>query len=169
MAGASANHNLIVSNVHGLIFPAIDDLNFVLFMSDMRLSIPHTNLYTYADLVVVAGEPSFPDERDDTITNPCLIVEVLSASTRDYDRGNTFAHYRTIPSFREYLVIDQYAISVEHWFVSQQSWERKAYNTPDSIVALRSIPVQLPVARVYKRVKNDAGTPILGNQGKING
>ncbi|NJL59846.1 MAG: Uma2 family endonuclease [Desulfobacteraceae bacterium] len=104
MAGTSANHNLIVSNVHGLIFPAIDDLNFVLFMSDMRLSIPHTNLYTYADLVVVAGEPSFPDERDDTITNPCLIVEVLSASTRDYDRGNTFAHYRTIPSFREYLV-----------------------------------------------------------------
>jgi len=73
----------------------------------MRLRIPARNLYLYADLAAICGSPQFEDSATDTLLNPTLIVEVLSPASENYDRGKKFAHYRTLPSLSEYLLVAQ--------------------------------------------------------------
>jgi Uma2 family endonuclease len=81
-------------------------------MGDMRLWIPQKLIYTYPDVIIIADEPEFFNNRTDTITNPQVVIEVLSQSTKGYDREDKFAAYRTIPTFQEYLLIDQNRIKV---------------------------------------------------------
>jgi Uma2 family endonuclease len=82
-------------------------------MSDLRLWIPNCRLYTYPDVMVVHTPLVFAENRQDTIVNPLAIAEILSDSTEKYDRGDQFRMYRTIPSFKEYLLISQEAMQVE--------------------------------------------------------
>jgi len=82
---------------------------------DMRLRASSTGLYTYPDVAVVCGKPAFADDQNDTLLNPTVIIEVLSESRRDYDRGRKFQHYRTVPPLMEYLAIAQDAIHIEQW------------------------------------------------------
>lgn len=92
------------------------------FNSDLRVHIPATGLYTYADALVVCGESEFIDSRRDTLLNPALIVEVLSPSSETYDRGARFVNYRSIPSLREYLVLFQDRVLVEQWLLTDGHW-----------------------------------------------
>ncbi|MCP4662549.1 MAG: Uma2 family endonuclease [bacterium] len=106
MAGASPAHNLISWNIAMALGPQVRSRGCFGFPADMRLRIPATGLYTYPDVVVVCGEPEFDQQRD-TLLNPTLIIEILSPSTEDYDRGRKFAHYRSLESLAAYLVIAQ--------------------------------------------------------------
>src|SRR6185369_6391781 len=83
--------------------------------SDLRLAVPTAEYYTYPDVMVICGDMQYRDDLKDTIVNPTLIVEVLSPSTRDYDRGQKFEQYRTLSSLREYLTVAQDYPHVEHW------------------------------------------------------
>src|SRR6476646_3610732 len=103
MAGGTPNHNRIAVNLGSAMNVALTDQDYDVFISDMRLWIPRAGLYTYPDVMVVAGELEFAEGRKDTITNPLVIVEVLSESTKNYDRGEKFEFYRTRHSFREYV------------------------------------------------------------------
>ncbi len=85
------------------------------FMGDVRLWIPKRRIYTYPDVMIVAGEHEYFNNRTDIILNPQVIVEVLSKSTKGYDREDKFEAYRTIETFREYLLIDQTRIHVEQY------------------------------------------------------
>ncbi len=107
------NHNRIALNLSSALNFAFRDINYEVFISDVRLWIPEKRIYTYLDVMIVAGEPAYFENRTDTILNPQVIVEVLSQSTETYDRERTFAAYRTIPTFREYLLVDQTSILVE--------------------------------------------------------
>ena len=107
IAGATANHNKISLNFCRLFLLSVQDQEHEIFMSDMRLWLPDQNRYTYPDVMVVKGQPVFTDEKQTGITNPCLIVEVLSNSTGEYDRENKFKLYRSIPSFKEYILVEQ--------------------------------------------------------------
>ncbi|RMD86186.1 MAG: Uma2 family endonuclease, partial [Calditrichaeota bacterium] len=110
MSGASINHNRIVMNLSTELNTALRDTKCEVFMSDMRLWVEAVQLFTYPDIVILCEQPQFYDDRDDTITNPFIIFEVLSESTKNYDRGEKFEFYRSLPSFQEYILVDQYKV-----------------------------------------------------------
>ena len=115
MSGGSANHNRITKNLVIALERSFENKPCEAFMTDMRLLVKKNGLYTYPDIMAVCGQLEFAEGRDDTLTNPVVIVEVLSKSTQDYDRGGKFALYRAIETFQDYVLIDQHTIQVEHF------------------------------------------------------
>ena len=107
MVGASEKHNLIVANLITTLNMQLKGKPCRVYPSDMRLKIEKSKLYTYPDVMVLCGERQFVDEKNDTLLNPEVIIEVLSDSTESYDRGVKFEHYRTAPSLKEYILISQ--------------------------------------------------------------
>ena len=100
MSGASREHNLIALNLGAELRTQLLDRPCEAYVSDMRVLVARTGLYTYPDIVAVCGERQFQDSEVDTLLNPTLIIEVLSSTTEAYDRGKTFAHYRRLPSLQ---------------------------------------------------------------------
>jgi len=157
MAGASARHVLLVANI-------IAELRRLtrgrgrcrVFPIDLRLRVTQTGLYTYPDVMVICGELAFVEKRTDTITNPTLIVEVLSDSTKDYDRGEKFAHYRQIESLADYLLAAQDKHHVEH-FVRQpdNQWLLSETNNRQDTIHLPSINCSLKLSDIYDKITID--------------
>ena len=152
MAGASRNHNRIVLNVAIALDGQAKGRGCEVFANEMRVHIPATGLYTYPDVVVACGEPRFEDSALDTLLNPLLIVEVLSASTESYDRGTKFGHYRTLSSLSEYVVIAQDSVHVEHWVRQRDGWLLTETDRIEDSVELPSIGARLALRDVYDRV-----------------
>lgn len=152
-AGASRKHCRVGGNVFASLHHQLRGRPCEAFMGDMRVRVSVTGLYTYPDIAVVCGEPEFEDDELDTLLNPTLIIEVLSDSTADYDRGTKFAHYRTLPSLREYLLFAQDRVHVEH-FVRQPEdrWLLTESDDPASILDLEAIGCKLELAAAYERV-----------------
>lgn len=115
MSGASREHNLLVANLVRLLNQALLDRPCETYPSHMRVKVPATGLYTYPDVSVVCGEPRFEDDTFDTLLNPLVLIEVLSDSTERYDRGEKFEQYRTIASLRDYVLVRQDRVLVEHF------------------------------------------------------
>jgi Uma2 family endonuclease len=116
MVGATTNHNLIALNFCRN-FPAnINNQDYWVLMSDVRLWMPSYRFYTYPDVMVIKDKPLYEGKGTNTVTNALIIVEVLSKSTRDYDRTDKFKFYRSIPEFKEYILIDQYRYYVEQFY-----------------------------------------------------
>lgn len=153
MTGASREHNLISGNVFAALHAQLRGRSCEIYTNDMRVRVPTTDLFTYPDVVVVCGQPEMDDAKRDTLLNPKLIVEVLSRSTEDYDRGTKFAHYRTLPSLADYVLIAQDAVRVEH-FTRQEDGRWLLSETKDrgSVLDLPSIGCRLALADVYERV-----------------
>ena len=101
MPGASRAHNLITGNTHREVSSQLRGRPCETYVSDMRVKVNTTGLYTYPDVVVVCGEIRFDDAQKDTLLNPTVLIEVLSPSTEAYDRGEKFAHYRRLASLQE--------------------------------------------------------------------
>lgn len=101
MTGAKEPHNLISGNLVAVFHPQLRRKPCRVYSSDMRLKILKTGLNTYPDVVIICGQPQFTDTVRDTITNPIVLVDILSASTERYDRGMKFEHYRTIETLRD--------------------------------------------------------------------
>ncbi|WP_017315370.1 Uma2 family endonuclease [Mastigocladopsis repens] len=154
MAGGTTNHNRIALNVSTELNFAFKHQNFEVFMGDVRLWIPQKRMYTYPDVMVIAGEPEYDNNRTDTITNPIVIIEVLSDSTAGYDREGKFHAYKTIPSLAEYVLIDQTRINIEQYFkTAKKRWSISEYDEEDESITFASIPFQISLADVYNKVK----------------
>jgi Uma2 family endonuclease len=154
MAGGSTNHNQISVNLTSELNFAFKRQAFRVFMSDVRLWIPERHIYTYPDVMVVEGEPEYFQNRTDTILNPVLIVEVLSKGTKGYDRESKFDSYRTIPSFQEYLLIDQTRIHVERFSkTGTKQWSFYEYDESDEAIAFTKVPFQISLADLYNKVR----------------
>lgn len=153
MTGASRRHNLITGNILANLHAQLRRRGSCeVYSHDMRVRVPDADLYTYPDVVVACGEPRFEDDELDTLLNSVLIVEVLSKSTRDYDRGTKFAYYRTLPSFSEYLVISQDKVHVEHSVREADHWMLTETDDPAKTLDLPSIGCTLALNDVYDRV-----------------
>ena len=154
MVGASREHNLIAVNISAELRQQLKKRECEVYSADMRTLIPSTGLYTYPDVIVVCGEPKFEGDNVDTLLNPTLIVEVLSESTEGYDRGKKFAHYRSIESLIEYLMVaqDEYKVEVYtkqsdgRWLLSAEA------SGLDATVELPSIGCKLMLREVYDKV-----------------
>ncbi|GAB3932496.1 Uma2 family endonuclease [Larkinella terrae] len=151
MAGASRNHNRIKENLSIGIGSYLKGKRCQSFSSDMRLHIPSNSLYTYPDLVVVCGEPQMLDVNFDTLLNPTVIVEVLSGSTKDYDRGSKFMLYRNIPTFQEYILIDSEQIRAEAWYKPDNGfWTLRTETTlADDSLTIQTLDFTLPLRDIY--------------------
>lgn len=115
IAGGTPNHNRITLNLSSALNFALKKQPYEVFMTDMRLWIPSNNLYTYPDVMVVAGQVELAEERKDIITNPIAIAEILSESTEKYDRVGKFKLYRAISTLKEYILISQTEIYAEQY------------------------------------------------------
>jgi Uma2 family endonuclease len=100
VAGGTTNHNQLALNLSTELNFAFKRQNYRVYMGNVRLWIPTKRIYTHPDVMVVVGEPEYFNNRTDTITNPVAIAEVLSESTKSYDRATKFEDYRTITSSR---------------------------------------------------------------------
>ncbi|MCC3469521.1 MULTISPECIES: Uma2 family endonuclease [unclassified Microcoleus] len=156
MAGGTPNHNEITSILNAILRVSLKGKPYSIFASDQRLWVPQLNNYTYPDVMVVAKPIELQSGRTDTITNPLLIAEVLSKGTRAYDRDDKFAAYRSIPSFQEYLLIDQYRLQVQQYSKTDANkWIFSEYSCAGDRVALTSIPVEFSVADLYENIEFD--------------
>lgn len=154
MAGASPEHALIITNLVGELRQQLKGRPCNVYSSGLRLRVSPIGPYTYPDVLVVCGSPAFADDQRDTLLNPALIVEVLSDSTKDYDRGRKFQHYRTLLSMGEYLTVAQDSIHVEQW--TRQPDQRWLLAEADSIAAtisLASVEVEIALSEIYDKVK----------------
>ena len=153
MTGGTPNHNQIALNLSGALNFALKRQPYRVFVTDQRLWITRKRIYTYPDVMVVQGDLQLQEGRRDTITNPLMIAEVLSDSTRNYDKDKKFAAYRTIPSFQEYLLIDQYTMHIEQYFKTEQKrWTFSEYDDANETVSLNSIPFQIMLEEIYDKV-----------------
>ncbi|PMB08796.1 hypothetical protein CEN49_08705 [Fischerella thermalis CCMEE 5273] len=153
MAGGSINHNRIVGNVYTYLKFHLRGKNQEPFLSDLRLWIPRYRQYTYPDILVIQGNPALYNNRIDTITNPLLIVEVLSKSTQKYDYTDKFRFYRSIPEFREYVLINQYEFQIEQYIkTGKGEWLFREYETEDAIINFVSIGLEMAIANIYESV-----------------
>lgn len=152
MTGASERHNLLAGNLYTTFRAQLRPRGCRVYVSDMRVKVSATDLYTYPDVVVVCSKPQFEDAEVDTLLNPQVIVEVLSKSTEDYDRGTKFVHYRAIPSLTEYLLVAQDQIHVEHHLRQAEGWLLTETDRLDDVLDLPSAGARLDVAEVYDGV-----------------
>ncbi len=153
MAGASANHNLIVSNCIQTLGQQLKKKLCRVYPGDLKLRVNATGLYTYPDLSVVCGEPQLDSDAGDVLLNPVVLVEVLSDSTEAYDRGKKFEHYRTIPSLMHYVLIAQDRHSIDCFSRSPDGvWLLKSCQGLDRKIELASIDSQLAATEVYDKV-----------------
>ncbi len=154
--GASRWHNLISLNIGAELRAQLRDRPCEVYTSDMRVTVSPSGLYTYPDVVVVCEEPVFEDTVSDTLLNPTLLVEVLSKSTADYDRGSKFEHYRTLASLQEYLLVAQEKPHVMHYVrQSDLTWLLEETHDSDANVHLPSIRCDLALSEVYAKVRFD--------------
>ena len=124
----------------------------------MRIWIPEFNCGTYADALVIDGEPEFNDTHTDEILNPILIVEVLSPSTEKYDRGEKFRKYRSVPSLREYILISQSEVYTEHYSKSDANaengeiWQLQISDRLEQKITLPHLNIEVPLTEIYRRI-----------------
>lgn len=153
LSGASFRRTLIAANTSAALHAQLRKTKCSLHSNDLRIQVRAVGLYTYPDVIIICGEPRFLDKRNDTVTNPTLIVEVLSKSTESYDRGKKFQHYRTLETLQEYVLISQDSANVER-FTRQQGgdWLLSAASGLDASIALASVGCTLALADVYEKV-----------------
>jgi len=150
MAGASARHNAIAGNVARALGNLLEGRRCLVFPSDQQVHVEATGLYTYPDVTVACDALRFHPKFKDALLDPRVIVEVLSDSTEAYDRGAKFAHYRTIPSLQEYILVSQHEEKVEHYQrLDTGQWVLTAYEGLDASVSLPTLGVSLPLAKLY--------------------
>jgi Uma2 family endonuclease len=123
------------------------------YTSSMRVRVGPAGPYTYPDIVVVSGRPSFADDKQDILLNPAVIIEVMSRSTEDYDCGGKFVGYRKLASLRDYLAVAEHKLYVEHWTRQPDDrWVRTRYTDREQSIEIPSIGCMLVLSEVYDRV-----------------
>jgi Uma2 family endonuclease len=158
MSGGSHPHSRIAVNIITFLSIGLRDTNFEVCNGDMRIWIPEFQCGTYADVLVINGEPEFNVTRTDEILNPLLIVEVLSPSTEGYDRGEKFRKYRSIPSLREYILISQSEPYIEHYFKPDSKpensdiWQFQISDRLEQKIILPSLNIEVPLSEIYRRI-----------------
>jgi Uma2 family endonuclease len=154
MPGGTPNHNQVLGNLYAEINFALKRQPYQAFFTDQRLWIPRKKIYTYPDIMIVQGELQFQEGRKDTLVNPLVIVEALSKSTQNYDKGDKFLAYRTIPSFQEYVLIDQYSQHIEHYVKTEpRKWTLQEYDESDATFNFASFSFEISLADLYNKVE----------------
>lgn len=161
MAGATVAHNRVKENLIGEMFGQLTAGGCWSYSSDQRVHVTTTGLYTYPDVLIVCGPPTFDPADPNSITNPRVVIEVLSPSTAGYDRGDKFRHYQRLPSVQEYVLVSQDRVQVERQVRQPDgSWNLTTFDDPSGELAFATIPVRVPLAGVYRGVNLPDAPPL---------
>ena len=153
MSGNKMPHNKISKNLLVLLELMLKSGPCEPFGSDLRVHIPANTLFTYPDISVFCGLPMSLNNDNLNFLNPSIIIEVLSPSTRNYDRGDKFKLYRDIPSLREYVLVDSESISIDAFYINDQGhWELNEYKSVTEALSLSSLSIAVQVRDIYEGV-----------------
>ncbi|WP_071191512.1 Uma2 family endonuclease [Trichormus sp. NMC-1] len=153
MTGGTTNHNKIAGNFYAYLKFALKKKNYDVYIGDVRLWIPRYRQYTYPDVMVIQGEPIYTGANTTTVMNPLLIAEVSSKSTSNYDQSDKFLYYRSIPEFKEYILINQYQYHVMQYVKTDDSkWIFTEYESESDIFKLQTVDFQIAFNDLYEQV-----------------
>lgn len=154
MAGAGPRHNVIFSNLFGELAHRLNGRPCRPYGSDLRIHIPENTLYTYPDISIICGEIVASKTDPDTAVQPTVLIEILSPSTKNYDRGGKFILYRDIPTLREFIVIDSESISIEAFRINKNGhWELEDYRSMDDTLTIPIVDVSISLKELYEGTK----------------
>lgn len=155
MAGGTSNHNIISSNLRGELYIALRESDCIVYDSDQAVQIDDYNRYLFPDASVVCGKREFEDEKQMRLKNPFLIIEVLSETTEAYDRGEKFRYYRSLPSFREYVLIHSSRVLCEIFYREESNlWRISAVSDLDESIHLHSLKLDIPLRQLYAKTED---------------
>ncbi|MBS3027719.1 MAG: Uma2 family endonuclease [Dolichospermum sp. DET50] len=153
MSGGTTNHNEIAGNFYLHFKLKMRNQNYKIYMGDVKLWMSRYQIYTYPDIMVIQGEPTYQGTGITQVTNPLMIVEVLSKSTINYDKTDKFRFYRSLPELKEYIMINQYEYFIEQFAKNAQGqWVLTEYESVNDILSLKSIDFQIPFSDIYEGV-----------------
>jgi Uma2 family endonuclease len=153
LAGTSEPHNRIIVNIARELSIRLRGMPCKPYVTDLRVRVSDTGLYTYPDALVVCGKAEFIDDHTDTLTNPAVIFEVLSPSTEAYDRGEKFSHYRRLHSLRDYVLVAQDRCGIEHYTRQAGNlWLMRSIDQLGDGLDIATIGCSIPVADIYEDV-----------------
>jgi phenylacetic acid degradation protein len=154
MSGPRVDHVIIAGNLFFHLKDKLRGSPCDVFHSDQRVIVEANTLITYPDLSIVCGGPTYYKDDDWHLTNPCVIIEVLSPSTKEYDRGAKFKLYRGLPGFREYILVDSTSIAVEQFTKDARgNWNPKKQELPDDMLTISTVGVSVPLGEIYEKVR----------------
>jgi Uma2 family endonuclease len=154
MSGAKMTHVKIVMNLSVALKNRLRGKPCQPYGSDLRIHIPSNTLFTYPDISIICGEPETRNNDEYNALNPRAIIEVLSPSTKSYDRGEKFRLYRDIPALKEYILIDSETITVEDWYINDRgNWELQEIKGIESSLQFKSIDVAIDLHEIYEGTK----------------
>lgn len=162
MAGGSASHNRIIENLSIRVGGKLWGSECQTLSSDQRVKVVATGLNTFPDFLIVCGKPEYTAAGKHTLTNPKILVEVLSPSNELYDRSTKFEHFKKIPTLSEYILVAQDRPFIES-FVRQpdQTWLYRAFEGLDQEFQLASIGISLPMSEIFARVEFETSNDML--------
>lgn len=154
MAGGSINHSRIARNICTALEDAFAERPCEAFNSDAKLKVEAINFFAYPDTMALCGEIRTAAESDEIITNPSVIVEVLSDSTANYDRTTKFGFYRALESLQTYVLIDQHRVYIERFQLNEAGkWEYDTIDEVEGVLELLILDVKIPITRIYRKVQ----------------
>jgi Uma2 family endonuclease len=150
MAGGTTNHNLVTGNIYIALRLALKGKNYPVFIENVRLWIAQHKMFTYPDVMVIAQNPEYHGENKTTVTNPIIIIEVLSNSTRDYDLGRKFEYYRSLNCLQEYILIDpEKPLVMSYNRNNNQQWSLTILENINDQLELNSVPIEIVLQDIY--------------------
>jgi len=167
MAGGSPEQSFIIANIVGEVRTALKGKPCRVAESNLRIRVPHRPHCVYPDASIICGPLQFDpqDDRRQTITNPRVIIEVLSPSTEAYDRGDKFTQYREIESFEEYILISQDRPNVESFLRQPDgAWSILNFTGMETTAKIRSLGIEVPMTEIYAGIEWDAPAPDARNE-----
>lgn len=154
MSGAKVPHNTITTNILISLGQKLKGKDCRPFNSDQRIHIPSNTLFTYPDISIICGEIITLNDDDYNVLNPTVIIEVLSKSTRNYDRGEKFKLYRDIKTLKEYILVDSASIHMEVFRLNEsEHWELDEYDAPGDTLLIKAINESILLSDIYDGVK----------------
>jgi Uma2 family endonuclease len=157
MAGGTGNHSLISTSITTALDNAIDNSgkNCMVFNSDIKVKIDNYNCFVFPDSSVVCGDVEYDNENETVLKNPILLIEVLSKTSKGYDKGEKFEYYRSLPSFKEYMIIYQTMPKVQTWYKEANDlWRIGNAEGLEAVIPLHSIGIEVALKDIYKRIRN---------------
>ncbi|MCD6012362.1 MAG: Uma2 family endonuclease [Flavipsychrobacter sp.] len=153
MSGAKLQHNDIAGNLYANLWNKLKGKPCKPYNSDQRIHIEKNSLFTYPDISIVCGQRNTLNDDQYNVLNPTMIIEVLSPSTKTYDRGDKFKLYRDIPTLKEYVLVDSGSYSIEDFYINEQgNWELNEYKNLSDTLVFNSIGISLPLNDIYDGV-----------------
>jgi len=154
MSGAKVPHNTISTNLLMMLAQKLRGKKCRPFNSDQRIHIPANTLFTYPDISIICGEVITLNNDEYNVLNPTVIIEVLSKSTKNYDRGEKFKLYRDIPTLKEYILVDSESIHIEIFRLNEKNhWELEEYNDASESIPIKAINETILISEIYDDVK----------------